>query len=97
MWKTRSLLVLIVLVLSALGLVMLASTSSIQGATQYHDAYYFVKRQALGLAVAVVAVLFAGVGSAPLLPSSAMVAVFAISVTVKGRGRGGLPVFLDSL
>ena len=48
-------LVLIVLVLSALGLVMLASTSSIQGATQYHDAYYFVKRQALGLAVAVVA------------------------------------------
>jgi cell division protein FtsW len=49
MWKTASMLLGAVLVLLTLGIVMLASTSSVQGESQFGDALYFVKRQALWL------------------------------------------------
>lgn len=52
MWKTTSILVGIVLVLVTLGVVMLASTSSIQGDQLFHDPGYFLKRQLIWLAVA---------------------------------------------
>ena len=55
MWKTTSILVGIVLVLVTLGVVMLASTSSVQGDTLFHDPNYFLKRQLIWLAIAFVA------------------------------------------
>jgi len=55
MWKTASILVGIVLVLIMLGIVMLASTSSIQGKTQFNDSHYFIKRQLIWLIVAAIA------------------------------------------
>ena len=55
MWKTTSILVGIVLVLVTLGVVMLASTSSVQGEQLFHDPNYFLKRQLIWLAVAFVA------------------------------------------
>ncbi len=51
MWKTASILVTIVLVLITLGVVMLASTSSIQGDQLFKDPNYFLKRQLLWLVV----------------------------------------------
>ncbi len=55
MWKAPSTLVAIVLVLLALGVVMLASTSSVKGDTSFHDPHYFVKRQVVWLIVALIA------------------------------------------
>ena len=55
MWKTTSILVGIVLVLVTLGVVMLASTSSIQGDQLFKDPSYFLKRQVIWLVVAFVA------------------------------------------
>jgi cell division protein FtsW len=49
---------LMVATLLALGIVMLASTSSPRGTLSHHDAYYFLKRQILWLAVAVSAGIF---------------------------------------
>lgn len=51
MWKTTSILICIVLVLVALGIVMLASTSTVQGKSLFADSGYFLKRQAAWLAV----------------------------------------------
>ncbi len=59
MWKAPSILVGIVLLLLALGIVMLASASSVKGADVHTDAAYFLKRQMLFLAVALVAGLIA--------------------------------------
>ncbi|MDO9540760.1 MAG: putative lipid II flippase FtsW [Kiritimatiellia bacterium] len=47
MWKTSTILVLIVLCLMVLGIVMLASTSGIKAQALYGDPHYFVKRQLL--------------------------------------------------
>jgi cell division protein FtsW len=47
MWKTSTILVLIVLCLMIFGIVMLASTSGIKGQSLYGDPHYFVKRQLL--------------------------------------------------
>jgi cell division protein FtsW len=44
---------LMVAMLLALGIVMLASTSSPRGSLSHHDAYYFIKRQLMWLAIAV--------------------------------------------
>ncbi len=52
MWKTPSVLIAIVLLLLALGIVMLASTSGIKAAALYDDPYFFVKRQAIWMALA---------------------------------------------
>lgn len=60
MWKTPTVLILIVLLLLALGIVMLASTSGIKALALYDDPNYFVKRQALWLLIAVVAGVLAG-------------------------------------
>ncbi len=45
MWKTSTILVLIVLCLMTFGIVMLASTSGIKAQSLYGDPHYFVKRQ----------------------------------------------------
>ena len=55
MRKTPTILVGIVLLLLALGIVMLASASSVKGNAVYKDSNYFLIRQLLWLAVAVVA------------------------------------------
>ena len=55
MWKTPSTLIGIVLILLALGIVMLASASSVKGETAHYDAQYFLKRQLIWLAIALVA------------------------------------------
>jgi cell division protein FtsW len=55
-WKTPTILIGIVLILLALGIVMLASASSVKGATYFFDAEYFLKRQLIWM----VAGLFAG-------------------------------------
>ena len=55
MRRTPSLLAGIVLVLLALGLVMLASASSVKGDASKNDPGYFLKRQAVWMVVAVVA------------------------------------------
>lgn len=54
MWKTPTVLILMVLFLLALGIVMVSSTSGIKAAALYDDPNYFVKRQALWLLIAVV-------------------------------------------
>ena len=55
MWKAPSILVGIVLLLLALGIVMLASASSVKGADVHTDPTYFLKRQVVFLAVALIA------------------------------------------
>ncbi|MBI2437299.1 MAG: putative lipid II flippase FtsW [Lentisphaerae bacterium] len=60
MWKTPTVLILLVLFLLALGIVMLASTSGIRAAELYDDPNYFVKRQALWLVIAGCAGFLAG-------------------------------------
>ena len=55
MRKTPTILVGIVLLLLALGIVMLASASSVKGNAVYKDSNYFLIRQLIWLAVAVVA------------------------------------------
>jgi cell division protein FtsW len=50
--KTTRTLVVVVLLLLALGLVMLASTSTVRGAASFGDAHYFLKRQAMWIVVA---------------------------------------------
>jgi cell division protein FtsW len=54
MRRTASVLVAIVLVLLSIGVVMLASTSSVKGVADYGDAHYFLKRQLLWLAISIV-------------------------------------------
>lgn len=52
MWRTASVLVGVALILSTLGIIMLASTSLMHGAQQFNDPYFFVKRQAVWLMLA---------------------------------------------
>ncbi len=59
MRKIAGLMISVVLVLSTIGIVMLASTSEYEAAAHYHDRYYFLKRQALYLAIGMGA-MFAG-------------------------------------
>ena len=55
MWRTASTLVGIVLVLVTLGVIMLASTSGVQGEVIYKDPNFFLKRQLAALLVGFVA------------------------------------------
>ncbi|MBM4143845.1 MAG: putative lipid II flippase FtsW [Lentisphaerae bacterium] len=55
MRRTASALLATVLVLLAIGIVMLASTSSVRGSAAHQDPYYFLKRQAVWLAAALAA------------------------------------------
>jgi cell division protein FtsW len=52
------LLLLIVAALVSIGMVMVYSASSVEGAVAYHDPAYFLKRQLAGLVVGVLALLF---------------------------------------
>lgn len=58
MWRTASVLVGITLILTALGLVMLASTSGIHAEQQVGDPLYYVKRQLVALCFAMVMAFF---------------------------------------
>jgi cell division protein FtsW len=92
-------LIAIVLILVALGLMMLASTSSVQGASQFNDPRYFVKRQAVGLVVGAVIAVFAArldyrywkMLAIPLALCSifllVLVLIPGIGMTVKGSSR----------
>ena len=55
MRKTSSTLIAVVLALLSIGIVMLASTSSVKGVAAFDDPQYFLKRQLVWLAVAAVA------------------------------------------
>ncbi|MFH0909040.1 MAG: putative lipid II flippase FtsW [bacterium] len=59
MWRTASILIGIVLLLVALGIVMLASTSAVRGETIHHDANYFLKRQGVALIIGFIGAVFA--------------------------------------
>ncbi|MCO5060671.1 MAG: putative lipid II flippase FtsW [Kiritimatiellae bacterium] len=59
MRRTTGILILSVLILTALGMVMLASTSALQGASMFKDPHYFVKRQAAALIVGLVGAVVA--------------------------------------
>jgi cell division protein FtsW len=58
MWKIPSTLAGIVLILLALGIVMLASASTVKGESAHYDAQYFLKRQLAWLGVGILAALF---------------------------------------
>lgn len=58
MRKTSSTMVAIVLALLSLGIVMLASTSTVKGATSFGDPHYFVKRQMVWLFISLAASVF---------------------------------------
>lgn len=59
MRKISSTLLLVVLALLSVGIVILASTSSVQGEANYGDAYYFLRRQLVWFVAALVAGFFA--------------------------------------
>ncbi len=54
MWKVASILITVVLVLLCLGIVMLASTSSVTGGEKYRDPHHFLKRQLVWLSIGLV-------------------------------------------
>ncbi|HMP76063.1 MAG TPA: putative lipid II flippase FtsW [Kiritimatiellia bacterium] len=57
MWRTTTILVTAVLLLVALGIVMLASTSGVHGNALFGDPNYFVKRQAAALVLGLLAAI----------------------------------------
>jgi len=59
MRRTISLLITVVLILVALGIVMLASASTVRGDSLHDDSGFFVKRQLMWLALAVIAAALA--------------------------------------
>lgn len=99
MWKTATVLLGIVLVLITLGIVMLASTSGIQGRLQYHDPLFFVKRQVVALILgAIGAILTSWVDyrywrrlALPLAVVAValliMVLIPGVGLTIKGSSR----------
>lgn len=92
MWRTASILIGVVLLLIALGIVMLASTSTIQGETHFHDPNYFMKRQIVALIVGCVAAAFATrfdyhYWQKLALPVSFVTVVLLVMVLVPGVGK----------
>ncbi len=99
MWKTASIMVGVVLLLVALGVVMLASTSVVQGQTVFSDPNYFLKRQLIFLLVAGVAGLvmaridyhvwkmLVGPLAAFSLVLLVMTLIPGVGLTVKGSSR----------
>lgn len=55
MRRTASVLISAMLMLIAIGIVMLASTSASEASARYHDAYYFLRKQCIYLALGMVA------------------------------------------
>ncbi|MCS6770483.1 MAG: putative lipid II flippase FtsW [Kiritimatiellae bacterium] len=91
MWRTTTILVASVLALTAIGLVMLASTSSVHGLARFDDPHYFVRRQAVALLIGVVAALVASRVSAAAwkqmaLPAAIAAFVLLVLVLVPGIG-----------
>ncbi len=100
MWKTATVIIAIVLILATFGLVMLASTSSAKAESEYHDPYYYVKKQSIWLIVSLVAGFFTArvidyrylKRFAPLISLVSvllLIAVFipGIGISVKGSQR----------
>ncbi len=99
MRRTTGILILAVLILTALGMVMLASTSAVQGLSMFKDPHYFVKRQAAALIVGLIgAVVVSRINysvwrrlapSLAILATLLLVAVLipGIGVAVKGSKR----------
>lgn len=58
MGKTSRVLVVAVLILLSVGIVILASSSSVRGALDWNDPNHFIKRQLIGLCVALLAGVF---------------------------------------
>ena len=99
MWRTASIIIGVTLILVTLGIVMLASTGSVQGETLFHDPNFFIKRQilflALGFVVAVIASRFDYHYWRPLAVYMGLVAVITlvmavtpgVGVSVKGSSR----------
>jgi cell division protein FtsW len=91
MRRTASTLIACVVLLLGIGVVMLASTSSVRAAAAFDDPYYFLKRQLIWLAVAVAA----GAGAARIdyhvwrrvaIPLVALSCVLLLLVWVPGLG-----------
>lgn len=59
MWKTASVLTAIVLILLCVGIVILTSTSTIQGEARYGNPYHFVTRQVVAMILGGVAAIVA--------------------------------------
>ncbi|HBA83526.1 MAG TPA: putative lipid II flippase FtsW [Verrucomicrobia bacterium] len=99
MWKTTSVIIGIVLLLITLGIVMLASTSGIQGQNQFGNPNYFIHRQLLWLSIAAIGALITAridyhvwrTMAVPLVVVSAVLLVMTllphIGQTVKGSSR----------
>jgi cell division protein FtsW len=99
MWKTASVIVCVALLLVTIGVIMLQSTGAIRGEAVYKDAHFFLKRQAVALAVGFVAFLLASRidyhrwrALAPLLAIGTvallvMAILPGVGVNVKGSSR----------
>lgn len=57
MRRTASILITAMLMLIAIGIVMLASTSASEAVARYHDAYYFLRKQSIFLALGMIAMV----------------------------------------
>lgn len=91
MWRTKTVLILSVVLLVALGFVMLSSTSSMQALAAHHDALFFVKRQAgallVGLLSAFVASRINPVAWRRLaIPAALLTCVLLAAVLIPGVG-----------
>jgi cell division protein FtsW len=99
MWRTTGILLATVITLVVLGMVMLASTSALQGAALFGDPNYFVKRQAIALFIGAIAAAVASrvdydvwKKHAPLLALACLVLLIivlvpGIGISVKGSRR----------
>ena len=91
MRRTTGTLLFIVAMLLAIGMVMLASTSSVRAAATFHDPYFFLKRQVLWMAIG----LLIGLGvlrfdyhwwQKAVIPLSVVAVLLLVLVLVPGVG-----------
>jgi len=91
MGKAASALILAVVLLLALGIVVLASTSSVRGAASFDDPGYFLKRQAVWVAIALLAGVLLSRFDYHLwqrfaVPLTAVALLFLVMVLIPGIG-----------